>query len=467
MSIVNTHFGAEGIDRLLCGCKKIFFIGIGGVSMSSLAHISRLRGFSVEGSDRSPSKITKKLCENGIKVHIGHEAENVSGCDAVVYTLAIGEDNPEYVEAKRLGIPAISRADYLGYIMTGFARRLGVSGMHGKSSCTGMCAAVFMAAGADPTVVSGASYPAMGGFYRIGGHGNFIFEACEYKDSFLDFNPTDVIILNAELEHVDYFADLDAVISSFAKFAALTGENGNVIANADDENVLAALRKYNGNVITYGYSENSDFKAENIDMSNGRAAFDIYKNGEYLCSVALRVPGRHNIMNALAVSAAADLYGLSAEAIGRGLSEFCGIKRRMEYRGKLSGAEVFDDYGHHPTEITATLEGARALTKKRLVCAFQSHTYSRTKALFDDFVAALTLADEVLLAPIYAAREANDPEVSSERLAAAIGKKATAYESTESLVAALSEKLEVGDLLVIMGAGDIDRACEMIEYDKD
>ncbi len=465
MSIVNTHFGAERIGELLSDCKKIFFIGIGGVSMSSLAHISRMRGFSVAGSDRSEGAIVEKLRANRIKVHIGHAAENVADVDAVIYTLAIGEDNPEYLEALRRGIPAISRADYLGYVMTGFVRRLGISGMHGKSSCTGMCAAVFMAAEADPTVVSGAAYPAMGGFYRIGGRDNFIFEACEYKDSFLDFNPTDAIILNAELEHVDYFSDLDAVIASFAKFAALTGESGNIIANANDENVLAALREYHGNVITFGYAENADFTAKSLDMSSGRAAFDIYKRGEYFCSVALRVPGRHNIMNALAVAAAADAYGLSPEAIGRGLSEFRGICRRMEYCGKLSGAEVFDDYGHHPTEIAATLDGARALTEKRLVCAFQPHTYSRTKTLFADFVTALSAADEILLAPIYAAREPFDPEVSSAKLAAAIGNKATAYETTEALASALSGKLGAGDVLVIMGAGDIDRARDMINYD--
>ncbi len=463
MSIVNTHFGTELIGEMLADCKKIFFIGIGGVSMSSLAHISRLRGFSVAGSDRTESAITKKLTENGIEVFFGHRAENVSDADAVVYTLAIGEDNPEYVEAKRRGIPAISRADYLGYVMTGFARRLGISGMHGKSSTTGMCAAVFMAANADPTVVSGAAYPAMGGFYRIGGHDSFIFEACEYKDSFLDFNPTDAIILNIELEHVDYFPDLDAVVSSFSKFAKMA--KNSVIANADDENVTAALADYRGKIITFGFAENADFTAKRLDMSSGRAAFDIYKNGEFFCKVALRVPGKHNIMNALSVAAAADEYGLSAEAIGRGLSEFRGINRRMEYCGRLSGAEVFDDYGHHPTEIAATLEGARALTGGRLVCAFQPHTYSRTKTLFDDFVTALSAADEVLLAPIYAAREANDPEISSKKLADAIGKKAMAYDSTESLASALSSKLESGDVLVIMGAGDIDRARDMIKYD--
>ncbi len=465
MSIENTHFGAQRIGELIAECKKIFFIGIGGVSMSSLAHMTKMRGYEVAGSDRRLGALTEKLSKNGIEIFEGHSADNVKDCDAVIYTLAIGEDNPEYVEAKRRGIPAISRADYLGYVMTGFARRLGISGMHGKSSCTGMCAAVFMAANADPTVVSGADYPAMGGFYRVGSRESFIFEACEYKDSFLDFNPTDAVILNIELEHVDYFPNLCAVCDSFGRFAALTGEKGSVICNADDENIADALKNYKGKTVTFAINSKADFTAKNADMSSGRASFDIFKGEEKLCHVALRVPGKHNIYNALATAAAAELYGIPAEAIGRGLSEFCGIKRRMEYKGRLCGAEVYDDYGHHPTEIAATLDGARAMTKGRLVCAFQPHTYSRTKTLFGDFVNALSAADEILLAPIYAAREPNDPEISSKRLASAIGEKATAYESVEALVSALGDKLGHGDLLVVMGAGDIDRAGDIIKYD--
>lgn len=467
MSIVNTHFGAARIGEMLYACKKIFFIGVGGVSMSSLAQMTKMRGFDVAGSDRNKSALTERLQRNGIKVFEGHATENVFDADAVVYTLAIGEDNPEYVEAKRRGIPAISRADYLGYIMTGFHRRLGISGMHGKSSCTGMCAAVFLAANANPTVVSGAEYTPMGGFYHIGGNESFIFEACEYKDSFLDFNPTDAIILNIELEHVDYFPNLDAVCSSFGKFAALTGDTGCVVCNADDENMEKALRDYRGKRVTFGLENKADFTADNIDMSTGRARFDIIKNGKHFCHVELLVPGKHNIYNSLAVAAAADGYGISPEAIGRGLSEFCGIKRRMEYKGSLNGAEVYDDYGHHPTEIAATLDGARALTQGKLVCAFQPHTYSRTKTLFEDFVKALSMADEVLLAPIYAAREANDPEVSSSRLADAIGDKASSYKSVEDLARALEDKAQSGDLIVIMGAGDIDRAGDIIEYDRE
>lgn len=465
MSVGNTHFGAAQIGDLLAAAKRIFFIGVGGVSMSSLAHITKMRGFEVAGSDRRRSRLTEQLEACGITVFEGHSAENVGGFDAAVYTLAIGEDNPEYVRARELGIPVISRADYLGYVMSGFERRLGVSGMHGKSSCTGMCAAIFMAAETDPTVVSGAEYPAMGGFYRVGGEKNFIFEACEYKDSFLDFTPTDAVILNVELEHVDYFPSLEAVCNSFAAFAGLTNGKGRVFANADDENVMRALEGYSGEVVTFGVERAADFTARKVVLSGGRPSFSLFYGEEELCRIEMRIPGLHSVYNALASSCAAYTYGIEPEAIARGLAEFRGIRRRMEYRGRKNGAAVYDDYGHHPTEIAATLRGARELTGGRLICAFQPHTYSRTKALFDDFAAALSLADKVLLAPIYAAREPNDPSVSSAKLACAIGDKATSFDSVAELAERAGDYLESGDVLVIMGAGDIDAACDIIKYD--
>ncbi len=466
MSILNTHFGADRIGAMLERCKKIFFIGIGGVSMSSLALITKRRGFSVAGSDRAQSAITDRLSECGVEVFYGHCGENVNDSDAVVYTLAIGEDNPEYAKAKELGIPAISRADYLGYIMTGYTRRLGISGMHGKSTCTGMCAAVFMAAEADPTVVSGASYAPMGGFYRIGNNDNFIFEACEYKDSFLDFNPTDAIVLNIEHEHVDYFPDLSSVCRSFLKFADLTGEDGTIFCNADDENSVKTFEAYKGKKITFGIKNRCDFSARNIVTEKGMPSFDLFCGDEFLCRIDLHVTGMHNVYNALAVASAAIEYGISPEAVKKGLEDFCGIGRRMEYNGTLNGARVFDDYAHHPTEIKATLEGARAASEGKLICAFQPHTYSRTKALFDGFVSALSIADEVILAPIYAAREPNDPEVSSERLAQAIGESADVCESVEDVAKELGKRAAAGDTVIVMGAGDIDKVCTILQYDK-
>ena len=467
MSVGNTHFGAKKIGEIISRARRIFFIGVGGVSMSSLAHITAMRGFEVAGSDRKMSPLTEKLRSCGVDVYEGHAAEHLCGADAAVYTLAIGEDNPEYVRAIEMGIPVISRADYLGYVMSGFERRLGISGMHGKSSCTGMCAAIFMAADTDPTVVSGAEYPAMGGFYRVGGERNFIFEACEYKDSFLDFDPTDAIILNIELEHVDYFPDLNAVCNSFAAFAAMTDGKGSVFANADDENVARALSSYEGRTVTFGINNEADFTARNVELRGGRPSFDLFYGDEKLCHIELRVPGLHNVYNALAASCAAYEYGIAPHAIARGLSDYCGIRRRMEYRGEVNGAAVYDDYGHHPTEIAATLKGARAMTEGKLVCAFQPHTYSRTKALFGDFAEALKLADTVLLAPIYAAREPLDPDVSSSRLAEAVGERAFSFESVTQLAGSVNNYVASGDVLVIMGAGDIGEACDIIKYDGD
>ena len=224
MSTPNTHYGAEKIGRMLSGCKSIFFIGIGGINMSSLAHISHLRGYRTGGSDRTETALTRSLADCGIEIFYSHDASHVAGYDAVVYTVAISPENPEYKAACERGIPCISRADYLGYVMTGYRRRIGVCGMHGKSTCTSMCALAFMEAGGDPTVISGAELAAMGGAYRIGGDENFIFEACEYMDSFLDFNPTVAVVLNIEMDHVDYFSSIEQIRRSFASFMALTGE---------------------------------------------------------------------------------------------------------------------------------------------------------------------------------------------------------------------------------------------------
>ncbi len=464
MATENTHYGAERIGEMLSGRQSIYFIGIGGVSMSSLAELSLRAGRRVGGSDRNDTALTRRLAESGIEVFRGHSAENLRGYDAVVYTVAIDPSNPEYTEAKRLGLPLISRADYLGYVMMQRPRRLGIAGMHGKSTCTSMCAEVFMSANTDPTVVSGASYAPMGGFYRIGQGDDFIFEACEYMDSFLDFNPTAAVLLNIELEHVDWFGTLDRVIESYASFAELTGENGCVIYNSDDKNVINALKSYRGRLVSFGIESDAEFRAVNIDLSGAFPRFELQRNGKPICRVELSVSGRHNIYNALATAAAATLSGIAPEQIAAGLHGFKGAGRRMEHRGIVNGAEVYDDYGHHPTEVAATLDGARQLAGgRRLVCAFQPHTYSRTSALFDDFVGALSRADRVLLAPIYAARETDDLGVSSQKLAAAIGESASAAADLEDLAEMLESELDANSMAVVMGAGNIDSIYKILK----
>ena len=305
MSVANTHYGALRIGEMLREVTSIYFIGIGGINMSSLAHIAQKRGWRVGGSDRTATELTEKLSRRGIAVDYSHSAKNIENFDAVVYTVAISEDNPEYVEAKRRGIPCISRADFLGYVMSGYKRRFGISGTHGKSTCTSMCAETFIRAGVSPTVLSGAELTLMGGAYTVGVGDDFIFEACEYMDSFLDFYPSVSVILNIDLDHVDYFKSLEQMKNSFSVFAAKCGADGFAIANIDDENVRSALCDFCGTVIGFGIDSNDAiYRATDIRSSRGRYSFTITKHGEPLCEVSLSVTGRHNIYNALACAAA-------------------------------------------------------------------------------------------------------------------------------------------------------------------
>lgn len=466
MSTPNTHFGAENIEAMLKECKSIYFIGIGGINMSSLAHISHLRGFRVGGSDREKTALTERLANTGIEVFYSHDAKNMESYDAVVYTVAISPENPEYVRAHELGIPCISRADYLGYLMLGYNNRIGVSGMHGKSTCTSMCATVFMAGGADPTVLSGAELDAMGGAYRIGESENFIFEACEYMDSFLDFNPSTAIILNIEMDHVDYFKSMEQIYKSYSDFAAITGENGTVIANADDENVARALTCYSGRIITFGVLDGeADYSAINIRYPNGFAEFDVMHAGEFVCHVKLSVTGEHNVYNALAAFAAGHIAGLEPEKIAEGLCAFRGAKRRMEFKGNVNGALVFDDYGHHPTEVASTLEGVAKRGADRVFCVFQPHTFSRTHALMNDFAKSFEAVDGVYIADIYPARETDNLGISGKTLAIRIGNKAEYISGFENIANVLNSELREGDILVVMGAGDIYKVFDYLNFD--
>lgn len=457
MSTRNTHYGSEAIDHMMTNCRRVFFIGIGGVNMSSLAHITHLRGYEVSGSDRTRTAVTERLEKEGITVFYTHDASHIENCDIVVYTVAISESNPEYVRALERGIPCISRADYLGYLMTGYERRIGICGMHGKSTTTSMCANVFMDAGADPTVLSGASMRSMGGAYRVGGEKFFVFEACEYMDSFLDFYPTIAVILNIEMDHVDYFKSMEQIQTSFRKFAEKTLPSGCVIVNGDDENIHAALQGFEGKSLRFSVRDpRADFYAADIVFSHGRPQFTVMAFGKPFCHVALSVPGFHNVRNSLATAAAAWLCGICGEDVGRGLSSFCGAERRMEYKGKFRDADVYDDYGHHPTEVKTTLEGVARMGYKRVFCVFQPHTYSRTAGLFAEFCGAFGAADEVIFADIYAAREPDTGIVSAEKLALALPNGKYVGDN-DAIAEYLGKILEKDDVLVVMGAGDIYR----------
>ncbi|MBE6577956.1 MAG: UDP-N-acetylmuramate--L-alanine ligase [Ruminococcaceae bacterium] len=465
MSIENTHFGPLVISEYMEKCKSVYFIGIGGINMSSLAHLTHDMGYRTGGSDRTATDLTRRLEGEGISVFYCHDEKNAHSYDVFVYTVAISEDNPEYVFAKSMGKPCISRADYLGYIMTKYKRRVGVSGMHGKSTCTSMCAEILIAADSDPTVLSGAELPAMNGAYTVGKSDNFVFEACEYMDSFLDFNPNIAVILNIEMDHVDYFHSMEQIRSSFARYASLTGKDGYAVYNADDENVALALEKYEGNRISFGIKSDASIMAKNITETRGRYGFDVVYMGEQLCHVQLMVSGYHNIYNALAAAGACLLCGMTPNDVKKGLESFCGACRRMEYKGSLGGADVYDDYGHHPTEIAATLSGAKRLAEKRLFCVYQPHTYSRTAALIDEFAACFGMADRVIFVDIYAAREVNTFGVSSEGLAQLVGDKAVYAKSFEDAARMLRRELREGDVAIVMGAGDVYKTFEYMEFD--
>ncbi len=453
------------IDDILKRAKKIFFVGIGGVSMSSLAHISKENGFIVSGSDRCLSAVTQALEADGIRVYYTHAKENIEGFDAVVYSAAISEDNPELVQAQQTGVPIIYRADYLGYIMSKYEKRIGIAGMHGKSTATSMTAGIFLEAGADPTVVSGAAMSALeGGTYRSGGKSFFVMEACEYCDSFLSFTPNIAVILNIEMDHPDYFKDLDQIKRSFASYADIASD-GCALINGDDKNVLDALKDYKGRLISFGiHADELTYKAENIRYEGAYPCFDIVKKGEHFVSVKLSVTGEHNIMNALAAAACADICALDKESIRKGLLAYKGAARRMEYKGKLeSGAIIYEDYAHHPTEIRATLSGVKKLAKGNIWCVFQPHTYSRTFNLFDEFAGSFD-GVRAIFADIYAAREDNIFGVSARALAERVS-KAIYLDSFEKIAEYVKENAGEDDFVIVMGAGDINRVCTLLLQD--
>ena len=450
----------EETNAALEGVKKLFFVGIGGISMSSIAFVFASRGYDVSGSDRAESDMTRKLAASGIKVYHGHDAANVAGADAVIYTGAVNEQNPEIAEAKRRGLPIIYRADALGYMMKKYGTRIGVSGSHGKSTCTAMISHVLIASGADPTVMCGAETAEMGGAYRVGEGESFVFEACEYKDSFLGFFPSAALVLNIDLDHTDYFTEgLPQIKASFRKYALISiGDGGAAIANADDENTVSALAGLP--LITFGVKNSADFTAENISYESGFAEFDIMKRGAYFCRVHMSIPGEHNVYNALAAAASCDLAGVSPEDIGRYISDFAGLSRRFEKKGSVKGADVYIDYAHHPRELRAAVAAARKLCRGNLTCVFEPHTYSRTYSLFDEFAASFKGADRVIFTDIYAAREVNTYGVSSQQLAnAAGGEYAPTYaEAAEKVLGGIAE----GDLVLVLGAGTVTEVAKLL-----
>ena len=449
-------------DNYMSPGRHGHLVGIGGVSMSSLAEVLRGMGLVITGSDSSTGSNVQALKAKGFTVFEGHHAENITDdIDFLVRTAAVHDDNPEIAEARRKGIPVYERSQAWGVISKDYKNALCISGTHGKTTTTSMCTHILMAADKDPTVMIGGTLPLLNAGHRVG-HGNtIIMESCEYYDSFLSFHPTVAVILNVEADHLDYFKNLENVKKSFRAFAERTPADGFVVANLEDANTMELLRGIERKVITFGLTDKADVYAENIEFVGANSSFDVMYKGTKFTDVTLHVPGIHNVKNALAATAASICLGIRPNAVKYGLAGFNGAGRRFEFKGKYNGADVYDDYAHHPGELKALLDAVELLNYKRTLLVFQPHTYSRTHALFEDFVAQLRRPDRVLLAEIYAAREKNTIGISSKDLSERV-EGSSFYPDFASLEEALRTEARPGDIILTVGAGDVYKLGEQL-----
>lgn len=438
----------------------VHFIGIGGISMSGLAEILIEQGFTISGSDARRSDLTDRLASLGAAIYLGQKASNIKqGIQLVVYTAAIREDNPEYREVIERNIPMLSRAELLGQLMRNYQTAIAVSGTHGKTTTTSMISEILLRSGTDPTISIGGILKLIHGNIHVGKSDIFVTEACEYTNSFLHFYPTIGIILNVEEDHLDFFKDLEDIQNSFHLFAKRIPKDGLLIINRDIPDYDRIIQNLECRIISYGFCEEADYRPETITYdAYARGSYDLLQNGKQLMNVQLGVAGKHNISNSLAAIALAHELQISSSDIKKALLAFTGTDRRFEYKGKIGGVTVFDDYAHHPTEIKATLEAASNYPHNKLWCVFQPHTYTRTKAFLNDFAAALSLADKIILTDIYAARETDTLGISSKDLLKAlesIGAEAYYFPSFNETENYLLEHCMNNDMLITMGAGDI------------
>ena len=442
--------------------KKIHMIGIGGVSMSGIAAILKNWGFEITGSDASDSEAVQELLKKDIKVTIGHNLNDVKNADVVVYSAAIKQDDPEILEAKRLNIPTIDRADFLGKITRCYKDTICISGTHGKTTTTSMVSLCFVEALKDPSVQVGAFLKQINGNYLVGNSEYFVLESCEYVESFLKFSPKSEIILNIDNDHLDYFKTFDNIKNAFVKYVKLLPEDGTLVVNGDDSNCLDLLQYAKAkNKFTYGIkNKNTDFYAENIVFdNNGFYEFDVYNKEKYLDKIKLSVPGIHNVSNALACIALCYHYGIDIKSIKNALLKFTGAHRRFEFKGKINGgASVYDDYGHHPTEIVATANSLKNKKYNKSWVIFQPHTYSRTKELLSDFANALLNFDNVVVLDIYAAREKDTYGITSKTLVdklISIGKEAHYIPDFNDCVSYIKNNVNENDIVITLGAGTV------------
>lgn len=442
----------------------VHFIGIGGISMSGLAAVLLKRGFTVTGSDSKKSALTDWLEGMGARIAFPQSAANITAdIDVVVYTAAIHPDNPEFAAAEAMEVPMLSRAELLGQLMNNYPSSVAIAGTHGKTTTTSMLAHIMMEDGLDPTISVGGILRSIGGNVRIGKSEYFLTEACEYTNSFLHLTPMLGVILNIDADHLDFFKDLEDIRHSFRLFAEQIPEEGTLILNAEIPALESFTKDLSCHVVTFGVSR-GDYHAEHITYDEtGCGSFDLYKAEAsdrelFLGSFQLKVSGIHNIANAVAALACGDLLGAAPEHMARGLLSFTGTDRRFQKKGEVGGVTIIDDYAHHPTEIRATLHAAQKYPAKRVWCVFQPHTYTRTKALLDEFADALSLADKIILADIYAARETDTLGVSSDQIRQKLeakGKDAVYLPTFDEIETFLLSNCEPGDLVLTMGAGDV------------
>jgi len=446
----------------------VHFIGIGGISMSGLAEILLSKGFTVSGSDRAESELTDRLKAEGVKISVPQKASNIERPDVVVYTAAIHPDNPEYQEAERRRIPMMSRAELLGELMLNYKEAVNVSGTHGKTTTTSMIAQILLGAGQDPTVTVGGMLKSIGGNIHVGSDDNMVAEACEYTNSFLSFFPTLSIVLNVEADHLDFFRDIDDIRHSFREFIHRLpqDERGYLVINGDIQHVEYFLNGLSCGCVTFGKSPEYDYAARNIRYDEqARATYELLVHGEPAGTVTLGVPGQHNVYNSLAALAASDRLGIDRGTAIEALKDYTGTGRRFEYKGEADGMTIIDDYAHHPQEITATLKTAQMVPHRKLVVVFQPHTYSRTKALMNEFAKALILCDDVIVADIYAARETDNLGISSNDLAKRInqiGGNAHYFGDDSKIIQFIKDSFGPGDLLITMGAGNIGNMADIL-----
>ena len=446
-------------DKIIESVKRIHMIGIGGSGMCPLAEILHSKGYILTGSDNNPSDPLKRVQALGIKVFMGHNAENVEGSELVVYSAAISKDNPELVRAAELGIPTMERSHLLGALTRKFDNVIGVCGTHGKSSVTSMITQILILNKQDPTAVIGGKLPLINSNGIAGNSETMVCESCEFVDTFLQLSPDVTVLLNIDNDHLDYFKTMDNLILSFNKFVSM----GKLCyVNGDDELASKATNGINGKVVTFGFGDKNDYCAKNIKSGKYGFSFDAYKDGEKLINIELHIPGHHNVLNALSAFAVVYDMGVDANGIKEALEKFTGAGRRFEFLGEFENFVLADDYAHHPTEITATLTAAKNLDYKRVIAVFQPFTFSRTALLKDEFIKALSIADKVILTSIMGSREVNTYGISSEDIKQGL-RDCVIVDGFENIADTIIETAEKGDIVITMGGGDIYKAAYIVK----